>query len=128
MHEKYNKKMPSESEMLFLARTVAKQAVDISIALPEVLQWRVGSAFQGDVYDMLSSVAAAEASDDEYMIKDELANARIKASVIKNGLSLVSKDSEELLIAKIDKLLDHIDSEYRCVKIEIQSLEDSEDT
>lgn len=126
MHKEDSTKLVDEPEMLHLARTISQQAIGLSNTLPEVLQWRVGSAFQGDVYDMLSSTAAALAAVEVYTKHEELSNARIKAFVIKSALSIVSKDPEILLLKKIDALIALIDVEIKKADANIRTLEEEE--
>lgn len=125
-------KRPNEDEMMYLARTIAVEVIAISNTLPEIMQWRIGSALQGDVYEMSSSVAAAKGSVDDYVTRAELENARTKAYVVKNAIGILpgGKDSDALL-EKIDQLVAAIDGNLEKVVDSIhfheqEELEDEE--
>lgn len=113
-NKEYEMQKPNEDEMLYLARVIAKEVIDISSVLPEIMQWRLSSALQGDVYDMASGIAAAKGAVDDYAKRAELESARTKAFVVKNAVAFLPAGRDtEALSGKIDQLVSLIDTELK---------------
>lgn len=120
-------KLPNEDDTMYLARVVAREVIGISNSLPEIMQWRIGSALQGDAYDMSSSVAAAKGSVDIYNRRVELESARSKVYVVRNALGLLpAEGASESLLKKMDELVVAIDDELKAVNVLIQAEERDE--
>lgn len=120
-------KLPNEDEAMYLARVVAREIIGICNSLPEIMQWRIGSALQGDAYDMSSSVAAAKGSVDIYDRRAELESARSKVYVVRNALGLLPVEgASEGLPKKMDELVVAIDDELKAVNVLIQAEEQDE--
>ena len=123
-YEEHEMKQSHEDETMYLSRTVANEVIGITNTLSEVMQWRIGSALQGDVYEMTSNVAAAKGSLDEYDKRMDLEAARSKLFVVRNALGILpDTEPSSDLHTKINELLIAIDNDLEAVKLSIHEQE-----
>lgn len=125
-YEEHEMKKSHEDETMYLSRIIANEIIGITNTLSEVMQWRIGSALQGDVYEMTSNVAAAKGSLDEYDKRIDLEAARSKLFVVRNALGILpDAEPSSDLHTKINELLIAIDNDLEVVKASIHEQEET---